>query len=172
MARSSRGFSRGHSQRRKTAWGPGPGGIAVDNFAASATRLIGSFIQPVVEGMTVTRIRGQLNALLTSAATVGDGYQGAFGIGIATLAAVTAGFASVPTPVTEAESENWLYWTPFSLHASRVASLNEQFVLEVDSKAMRKFPGEMAIYAALEVTEIGAAVMDVFFDSRVLVFLP
>jgi len=37
---------------------------------------------------------------------------------------------------------------------------------------MRKFPGEMALYAALEVIEIGTATMSVFFDSRVLFFLP
>ena len=43
---------------------------------------------------------------------------------------------------------------------------------EVDSKAMRKFPSEFSLYAAIEVVEIGVAELDVFFDSRVLVFLP
>ncbi len=42
----------------------------------------------------------------------------------------------------------------------------------VDTKAMRKFPAEMSIYAALEVVEIGTATLNVFFDSRALGKLP
>ncbi len=105
--------------------------------------------------------------------SAGDGFQGAFGIGIATRAAVVAGIASLPTPITEIDDENWLYHTFISLHphtgteAEWVGSESEM-IIEIDSKAMRKFPDGTQIYAALEVVEIGTAAMDVFFDSRML----
>ena len=37
---------------------------------------------------------------------------------------------------------------------------------------MRKVDMDMSLYAMLQVTEIGTAVMDVFFDTRVLSKLP
>ena len=40
--------------------------------------------------------------------------------------------------------------------------------LEVDSKAMRKFPVEMALYAVVEIVEVGTATINFHFDSRVL----
>ncbi len=179
MARSPRGFSRGQvSSRRQTAWADGPGGTAITIRSSTGSAFVGAAIVPLVEGLTVIRIRGQLVAYLESALAVQDGLQGAFGIGIATLAAVTAGIASVPTPITEMESENWLYWTPLSLHAKTALEANDwgvasQILLEVDTKAMRKFPGEMAVYAAVEFgTSIGTATANIFFDSRALVKLP
>jgi len=109
---------------------------------------------------------------LVSATGAVDGFQGAFGIGIATLQAVTAGIASVPTPLTDARDENWIFWHPISLHAS--SATRSEFGNEsiqriiVDSKAMRKTPQGVAMYAAMEVIESGTASMSVFFDSRQL----
>ncbi len=116
---------------------------------------------------------------LTLATAANDGYSGAFGIGIASTAACTAGGGSVPTPITESVSDNWLYHQFFNLKAgfpfatgadpagNRAAFLN----IEVDSKAMRKFPPDSSIYASLEVAEVGTAGLEVFFDSRMLVKL-
>ena len=42
----------------------------------------------------------------------------------------------------------------------------------VDSKAMRKFGGDMVIYAALQVLEVGTATLRWFYNSRSLVKLP
>ena len=183
MARSSHGFPRGRSQRRLTAWALGPGGQTADTITTGAAKFVGSAIQAQVEGLTVIRIRGRLIAHLGLVTAALDGFLGAFGIGIASFAAVTAGIASVPTPLTESDSENWLYWTPIQLIGTQIgtATLNPigtqmatvgSVNLEVDTKAMRKFPSDLAIYAAMEFTEIGAATAGLEFDSRALVKLP
>ena len=38
----------------------------------------------------------------------------------------------------------------------------------IDSKAMRKLDANQVMYAAIEVIEIGAAVISVFLDTRIL----
>ena len=164
------------SNRRKTAWNAGPGGITTRAISAPGASFVGQSIQAVGEGLTIARIRGRLSWYLTLATSVSDGFQGSFGIGIASLAAVTAGVGSVPTPITEQGSENWLYWTPLSVHGAVVSStaLGEETkeTIEIDTKAMRKFPTDLAIYAILELVETGVATADLHFDSRVLAFLP
>ena len=92
------------------------------------------------------------------------------------MAALTAGAASVPTPITEQESENWLYWRafsckapfPFSAGADPAGNRSADIEFEVDSKAMRKFPAEMGIYSIIETVEAGTATINFQFDSRVL----
>ena len=123
------------------------------------------------------RIRGQLDFMLTLATAAGDGFQGAFGIGIATTTAIVAGVGSVPTPITEQGDENWLYWHALSIHNPVVSSaeINGQGPYQrliVDTKAMRKLPDGMSLYAIAEVVEIGTATSTMFFDSRLLVLLP
>jgi len=162
----------GSPTRRKTSWAAGPGGTGLLSLSASVTTLVGAFVTPSEVGLTIARIWGRLTGILISGTTGGDGFQGAFGIGVATAAAVNVGITAIPTPLTEQGSENWLYWTTFSAHRSNITSDTALVDIDVDTKAMRKFPGEMALYAALEVIEIGTATMSVFFDSRVLFFLP
>ncbi len=70
-------------------------------MTASSSVFVGAAVTPTIEGSTMIRIRGLLNYFLLAGAAAGDGFQGAFGIGIATTAAVAAGIASVPTPITE-----------------------------------------------------------------------
>ena len=162
--------------RRKTAWDAGPGGVAVVNITVSTAVFLGSAISLVggVSEVTFVRLRGYFDAFLATGSASGDGYQGAFGIGVASLAAVTAGIASVPTPITEAGAENWMYYRIFGAHVAtstigdgvNAPSASSHF--DVDSKAMRKFSDEMAMYAAVEVTEIGTATLKIHFDSRIL----
>jgi len=180
VARQFRGSSRGRTlpARRKTFWAAGPGGSTTTQIsAASGSAFIGSANAANVDGLTVVRIRGELLMYLSAAGSAQDGFTGAFGIGIASLAAVTAGVASVPTPLVEQDSENWLYWKAFSIRSSSstLASSNAgESVLRVtiDTKAMRKFPQDLSIYSIIEANETGAAVMQVTFDSRILALLP
>ena len=158
----------------RTSWGDGPGGTGVRAISASGASFVGSAIQPTVEALTCIRIRGRLSWHLKSAAANGDGFAGAFAIGIASFAAVTAGVASVPTPITDRGSENWLYWAAISVHGATSGSLTAvpgalSERIEVDTKAMRRFPSDMAIYAMIDLVEIGTATADLFFDSRMLV---
>ena len=164
------------SQRRKSSWGVGVGDTTASPFTASGVGFLGSTVFPTVPGLTIVRIRGQCDVMLTLATTAGDGFQGAVGIGIATTTAVTAGIPSLPTPIREAEDENWLWWHPFSVHnpvvsSSGLTEASHQRII-IDSKAMRKFDEGMSIYAAAEVVEIGTATMTMFFDTRMLLKLP
>jgi len=173
-----RGIPRGRVQspRRKTSWEAGTGGTAAGAVSASTATFVGSAVAPTVFGSTVVRIRGQLDLMLILATSAGDGFQGAFGIGIATTAAVVAGIASVPTPIAEQGSENWLFWHAVSIHnpiASSTAFTRSAFQrIIIDSKAMRKFEDPtMSLYAALELVEIGTATVNIQHDSRLLLML-
>ena len=166
--RGSRRF--GVSTRRATAWSAGPGSSVLTSISTSSSGFLGASIQGTEQGLTMIRIRGQLNAALDVFTSVGDGYQGAVGIGIASLAAVTAGIGSVPTPLTEQDSDNWMWWHPLSVHGglALASETRGHQVLEIDTKAMRKFPTDLSIYMAFEVVEIGTAVLSIFADTRAL----
>jgi len=179
LARSQGAFPRGRvrTPRRKTSWDAGPGGTGATTIISSSSAFVGAAVQGLVPGLTVTRIRGLLRIVMQSANAAGDGFQGAFGIGIASTAAVVAGIGSVPTPITEADADSWLYWMPISVHVGdkTAGDVNWQGAVQdvvVDTKAMRKMNDSfVSIYAAFEVTEIGTADMDLFFDSRALFLL-
>jgi len=172
-----RGSSRARvPQRRRNSWEEGPGSTTGLGVSGSTIQFLGSALQPTLDGLTLARLRGRFSWFLTLATSAGDGFQGAFGIGVATAAAVTAGTGSVPTPITEQAWDGWLYWTPLSIHGAVVSStaLGEETKqdFEVDSKAMRKLKEEDAIYAMLEIIEVGTATATAFFDSRILLKLP
>jgi len=171
--------ARARSQRRRSAWDAGPGGTAVTSLSNNTPAFLGSAVTPTAGAapLTVVRIRGQVDVMLTLATAAGDGWQGAIGIGLATTAAVVAGISSVPTPTTEQGDENWLWWHVFSVHNPLVSSseLNGMGAyqrIEIDTKAMRKFDDGMSIYAAINQVETGTATMDVFLDTRMLTLLP
>ena len=181
MALRRRGSFPVRGQRRLTAWNDGTGGTTTTAISGNGSTFVGSAFQAVSEGLTLIRIRGYFDTRLTLATSANDGFHWAFGIGIASLAAVTAGVASVPTPLTEQGSENWLYWMSGVNRGAQAFSAGggpgmEQagtfFRFEIDSKAMRKLPTDLSIYAIIEVVENGVATMDVMHDSRSLVKLP
>ncbi len=170
------------SLRRKSTWDLGPGDNGpLTAFIASGTQLT-SGVTPVVEGITVVRIRGRLQLRLVTAVSSADGFHGAFGIGIITAAAFTAGVASVPTPITEMGWNGWLFHQMLSLKAVQpiaaagvsLAGDESSSVLnmEVDTKAMRKFGSDMVLFGAIELTEVGDAALDWYFNTRALYKLP
>jgi len=65
----------------------------------------------------------------------------------------------------------------FDIHARSagdtdgVNSVSGYYREEVDSKAMRKIAPNETIFGSLQVVEVGTAVMEAFFDSRMLVKL-
>ena len=138
--------------------------------------VLGGGAQALQSGLTVVRLRGSLLFSLRTAATVADGYSGAFGIGVVKAAAFAIGVTAILTPITESESD-WLYWMPIQLTATATAptwagSGPATARMEVDTRAMRKLELGDTIYAAAEVTEVGAANLDIMFDSRILLKLP
>ena len=64
--------------------------------------------------------------------------MGAFGALVVTDAAVVAGVASMPDPVTDADDDGWFLWVPFAQKASGSSSGTIGFQYDFDSKAMRK----------------------------------
>ncbi len=179
MARS-RGSFRGRApSRRKKSWGAGPGQLAPQTaITASGAILASAALQALSDGLTVIRTRGMLELYVQT--NVADaGYTGAFGIGIATLSAVVAGAASVPTPITEQDWDGWMFWQSFSLktidQTAGDLGLNavaDMLRIPIDSKAMRKVSADESMYAAIEVEEVGTSTLRWHLDSRILIALP
>ena len=186
MARS-RGFLRDRGSRRPnrlTSWDLGPGGTSSVSISSTSSTFLGSFVSPTQDGLTVIRTRGELLIFLTAASAQDNGITGAFGIGLATAAALTVGATAVPTPITEQDWDGWIYHRYFSLTAAAaiaasaaeapelVHPVTAALRLEVDSKAMRKVVEEDGLYAIIEVVESGTAVALAHFNSRMLFKLP
>ena len=173
MARRSRGFSQG-SARRLVAWDEGPGDSATDTITGSASSVLGAGIVPLVEGLTIVRLRGHLGITLNAATAVGDGYTGAIGIGKVTDAAFAIGITALPTPLTELGWNGWMFHTFFDIRAGLDAALQSNITrqIEVDTKAMRKLEADMTLACIIEVVEQGTAQIEVSFNSRVLAKLP
>ena len=111
MANRFRGSSQARviAPRRKTSWEVGTGDGTVTARTDTTPTFVGLAVTSTLPGLTVARIRGFFQVKMLLATSEADGMSGAFGIGIASLAAVTASIASVPTPITESDAENWLY---------------------------------------------------------------
>jgi len=174
--------------RRKTSWSGGPqsatGGAPSGDISTSAAVLGGIGSAAAQEAITVVRIRGQFLCYLTVAAAADEGFSGAVGIGLVKSPAFQAGVASVPTPITEDDDENWLWHQYFHLASSdiitgaasqdqdTVMALTAGFRAEIDSKAMRKMDSGDTLYCAVEVTEVGTCTMNWWLNCRVLAKLP
>ena len=172
MARLRREFTRGRP--RQTSWEAGTGSTGTTTVNSTTPSFVGQAVQAVVDGLTLVRTRGHLRVTLTSQASALDGFRFAFGIGIATFAAVNAGIASVPTPITEQDWDGWLYWSSGAVLAitGTEADGANALVIDhkevIDSKAMRKFGEDMALYAAFEAAETGTGNLQIHHDSRML----
>ena len=174
----SRGSFRGQSQRRRTSWELGPGNCTPQVFTSAGPAIIGAGIGLTLDGITLARIRGRFSFVITAASAAGDGFCGAFGIGLCKAPAFAVGVTAVPTPITEQASDDWLFWMPLQVFAGDKTagdvnweSAHQEF--EVDTKAMRKLTIEDIVYAVVEVeTEEGTATGEARFDSRSLVMLP
>ena len=160
MARTRSGSNRGNGVRRKTTWEVGLGGQFTITLTGSGATILGSGVFPTIPGLTLARIRGHLGLTLNAAGSVGDGFTGAFGIGVVTASAFAIGVTAVPHPIADAEWDGWLYHEFWDIRAGLDAALASNITrqIPVDSKAMRKVPdSEFLIMAILEVTEQGVA---------------
>jgi len=175
------------SPRRKTSWQIGPEtGTNGSAQSITATGSTGASVgaQSAVDGNTLVRTRGELLLTLLAAAAAGDGFIGAFGIGVVTAQAFGIGITALPTPIDEEDWDGWLYHRYFSVVSSSIISdtvssaddfanaVSAVLRVEIDSKAMRKVPENMTVAAVLQVTEVGTATMTWNFNSRMLIKLP
>ena len=167
-------FQRGGTPRRRKTWIEGPGGLAGLSFSGTASQIFAGTPEPGA-GNTVLRIRGRVKVWLASAVSAGDGYAGAFAIGINDVSAVGIGATATPGPSTEPE-EDWLFWSPVQLFAEVAAGVSGNGATfldyEVDTKAMRKLREGDTLWAGLELTETGDSTAVALCRTRVLLAQP
>ena len=160
--------------RRTAKWSVGP---KAEPIALTATgQQLGTSVVLVTEAeATIVRLRGDFLVFLTAATAQGDGFSGAFGVGLVSNEAFNAGQAAVPGPVSEQDWDGWLYHRFFhSFSPNSGISVSEQAIIqrvEIDSKAMRKWSEGYTLTPVVEVLEEGTAVGEVWFQSRVLLKL-
>jgi len=179
-------FQTRSSPRRKTGWdiGTQTGTDGSPQTLSSSSSQAGTgAVVSTADGVTVVRTRGELVVALAALAGAFEGFHGAFGIGVASVAAITAGIGSLPLPIDDETDENWIYHRYFSIVAMSAinggVALDEDFTnpvtsalrVEVDSKAMRKLNTGLGLYCAIQVLEIGTASLRWSFNSRMLVKL-
>ncbi len=122
---SSRGFVRG--PRRLTSWALGPGGYDIatldrQQFTASQTLIIGSGVTPIIDNLTVVRIRGFIDFGLRSADAVLAGFNFVAGIGIVSGDAFAIGVTATPNPFDDTDWPGWL-WLGSGSSRTSVAAL-------------------------------------------------
>ena len=155
---------------------------ALQTIAASSFQLAGTAVQSLIDSLTLIRTRGELLLFIYAATATGDGFHGAFGIAKASIAAIVAGVASVPTPIDEEAWDGWLYHRYFNLFsggtiAAADAAKNQNQInsttaaqrIEIDSKAMRKLSVDEGLFGVIQVIEVGTASMRWAFNCRQLV---
>ena len=159
--------------RRTTDWGLGPQ-TAATSMAASGTFLWGSGTS-LAQNFTVVRTRGWLHVVLTTVSGPGAGFEGASGIYMMTEDAFTVGVTAALDPISDANSDMWLWHSFFDVRAitgtisDGVNAGSCHVRQEIDSKAMRKgFDPERVMVGVTEVIEIGTCVAEVFADTRQL----
>jgi len=175
---NSRGFRSGlRVPRRRKSWDVGIGQTGVQaNISSSSAVIVSSALAVLQDGITLLRLRGEANFMISSVAAALDGFSGAFGIGVATTAAVTAGAASVPTPLTEAAWDGWIFWQAMNMKSLTGTlsdfGVNTTLRMPIDTKAMRKLSEDESIYGVIETNEVGTSNLVWHVDSRVLIALP
>ena len=172
MTTPRRGFQ-SRAPRRIVDWGLGPA-VAVESFTVASTSIWTLGTTPS-QNLTVVRTRGIAHVILTAAAAIGDGFNGAFGIYMMTEDAFAAGDASALDPVDDANSDMWLWHHYFSVKAvtgtisDGVNAASCSHRIEIDSKAMRKnFDPERVMVGVTQVVEQGTATMEIFAETRQL----
>ena len=164
----------GGSSRRQSSWEPGPGG-ETSLIAGTVVELFGTSVQAATGGLTAVRLRGDLFVQLASnPAAIGDGYEGAMGVGIVSENAAGIGVTAVPAPLTDVRWDGWLYhrfFTVKGVSATLEDGPGASVRIDVDSKAMRKFNESDVMVAVLEVVERGTETVQATFQSRILLKL-
>ncbi len=167
MAHSRRQFPA--RSQRTTLWNQGPGSQTSTSFSSSTTSVLG-LGQTALGGVTLVRLRGNMQALLNLGGG-GEGFHCAIGLGVVTNDAFSVGgVTSLPNPFDDIDW-TWWYHRIFDVHSR--SSFNSAdpgglFNLDIDSKAMRKMKPNETVFASLQVIESGTASMDVYFDTRML----
>ena len=159
--------------RRTMDWGLGP--AETQGVLTATSSVLWSLGTTPSQNLTLVRTRGLISYYQTSQAGLGDGFRGASGIYMMTEAAFTIGVTAALGPLTDANSDVWLWHSFFDLHAVTATEADGSNAVgvvlrqEIDSKAMRKdFDPTMVMVGVTEVVEHGVATAEFFADTRQL----
>ena len=150
----SRSFVRGAraiSHVRQTEWGGSADISAFTTLAAGAAVLDQSLTTDDPE--TIVRTRGVI-WVKSDQESAEENPFGAMGIAIVSDQAAAAGVASVPTPITEIDSDLWMVYVPWATSVwdtggAALTAVNG-FAYEFDSKAMRKISADETVVVVVE----------------------
>jgi len=160
-----------------TAWDQGPEEVNGSHTANGSAIWSSGRVLATEEKVTLIRLRGLVTITILASASVGDGFFGAFGIGLVSSAAFTAGVAAVPTPITEIAWPGWMWHEFFDVRTSTatiadgVNAVGVVSRIQIDSKAMRKWGSDQTLMGITEVVESGVAQIETQASVRMLVKL-
>ncbi len=172
---ANRSFRRGASaisSNRRTQW-TASADIAGYTTLAAAASVLDQTLSNAVQ-TTVMRTRGSISVLSDQIITSEEPF-GAIGMCIVSDQAAAVGISSIPTPMTEAESDLWFvhefFYAPVTfVTAVGMGDISQTF--HFDSKAMRKVAPNETIFGSVSAeTEVGAATLAFVADTRMLVKL-
>ena len=152
-----RGFTGQQSRatRLNKTWGRASIASVV-GLSTTQTQIIGITFAEATPDNTVLRTRGDLLVVATPNAAA-DTDVAAFGVAIVSNAAQAAGGLSLPGPIVDANSDQWL-WHRFvpldAVDATATVADNPGVVVRVpiDSKAMRRFSNDQSVLLIGEVS--------------------
>ena len=96
---------------------------------------------------TILRTRGEMMCNVSTAQGANDNYQYAVGLGLCTEEAAAA--VAVPLPFDNPDWDGWFVYNVISLIS--VVDGNYTGRMTIDSKAMRKVPSGMVIFASTQI---------------------
>ena len=173
MSRRGLNYPRTRGSRRATNWVQGPA-EADGAITASVKQLWSSSVITDTGHLTIVRTRGILRVLLNTVDAIGAGFFGACGIGLVQNDAFAVGVTALPGPISDSSWEGWLwhsFWDIRSVTATIADGVNAAaatMLLEIDSKAMRKWDEGQTLIGITEATEDVNATMELQADTRVL----
>ena len=142
----------GRGPRRQTDWALQTISTTFVNVPAASVVLLSSFTSTQLASLapaTLIRQRGILSVASDQGAASED-QIGAVGCGFVTDRARIAGAASLPSPISDAGWEGWMWIQSFAQQYQFGTAVGRQpnmvpFTYVIDSKAMRKFTGDEAL---------------------------
>ena len=162
--------------KRRTGWDEGPFGRA--QVSSNVVTLIPTGQAPTLDGLTITRTRGELLLALSLVTAQLDGFRRcAAGICIVTAKAFGIGVSAVPGPLTEMDWDGWLWhWTGAvtGMAVEETGDSGSSAVrIVIDLKAQRKIGLQDVVCGVFESSdEVGTAVLEVYMSTRMLAKLP
>ena len=159
-------------RRRNTAWDDQSPTLAAVTANGSALLVIQT---PGAVPITVVRIRGSI-MVVGDTSTVGQGESTAWalGIGVVPEATASAGVGSLPTPITDANWDGWMYHRYGFLIAEHLLGTGEVAGelferVEIDCKAMRKLSTDQVLVTVFETLSLTTGfTVDVMHAFRLL----